>query len=301
MSNVVEWAIFALSCVKTACCLVYMLRKIKSKQLKENCVVLLCSVAECGNAFFYCYYDLYYQQHLKLGVGAICTVMPLVYKISIAINRCCCNLIFAYRYKTINKISSIFAAKRAYWFSIGIVLFSVAHTVVDCIYFTVINPKRVDCFSLNLEVSEKYGGYIYAVNGSYLVIAVFQTIILKEIIKPIYNHCTRLSNSTISKDSIRSSLYRIVLSTLVFSLSDFSALLFHVIRAVTLQTRSPMTFLINLSVNTLSLMCSYEDYKFRLFPFVACKATEDVSRTRKSGREMVGREARKEEDRVVEL
>ena len=75
--------------------------------------------------------------------------------------------------------------------------------IVDCIYFTVIHPKLVDCFSYKLEVNEKYGVFIYASNGSFFVIAIFQTVILKEIIKPIYNHCTRLSNSTISNDSIR--------------------------------------------------------------------------------------------------
>ena len=57
-----------------------------------------------------------------------------------------------------------------------------------------------------------------------------------------------------------------------------------------------MTFIINLNVNTLSLMCSYEDYKFRLFPFVTCKAKEDSGRSRRRGRE-----ARKEEVRVVEV
>ena len=52
----------------------------------------------------------------------------------------------------------------------------------------------------------------------------------------------------------RSSLYRVVLSTLVFSLSDFGALLFHVIRAVTLQTRSFMT--------SYRRLCVFEQYIF---------------------------------------
>ena len=100
MSNVFEWAIFALSCVKAVCSLVYMLRKINSNQVKENCVVLLCSVSDFGVSFFYCFYDLYYQQQLEMGSGAICVVMPLVYKISVVINRlftACLNDLYYFR------------------------------------------------------------------------------------------------------------------------------------------------------------------------------------------------------------
>ena len=79
---------------------------------------------------------------------------------------------------------------------------------------------------------------------------------------------TRLNNSTISNNSIRSTLYRIVLTTLVFCLSDFADIIAHVFRAALLQTRSPMMIVINLSINTLTLMCSYEDYRMRIFPFI---------------------------------
>ena len=192
--------------------------------------------------------------------------MPVVYKLTIGINRCCCNLIFAYRYKTINTSNCVFAAKRAYWFLIGIIV--VLQAILDCFYFTFVQPKLKDCFSHNLEVEESNDAYIYAPALCYLLTAIFQTIILVEIIMSIFYHCTRLNNSTISNNSIRSTLYRIVLTTLVFCLSDFADIIAHVFRAALLQTRSPMMIVINLSINTLTLMCSYEDYRMRIFPFI---------------------------------
>ena len=273
------------SAIITLCCLIYLFKNIGSKQKKENSVVFLCSVSGFVCTFFYCYYEVYYFENQDLQAdGAICIIMPIVYKITLAINRCSCNLIFAYRYKTINKLSSIFAARKAYWFSIIIIVVFILQTIFDCIYFSApyFKPKLTDCLSFNLEVEVHVATYIYATNGCFLITLISQTVILVEIIRPIFNHFTRLNKSTISNNSIRSSLYRIVLSTLVFCLSDFCIIIAHVIRAMVFQTRSPIIFVLNLSINTVSLMCSYEDYNERFLPFLCCSTTEQNSKSKRT-------------------
>ena len=126
--------------------------------------------------------------------------MPIVYKTTIAANRCFCNLIFAYRYKTINRRNSLFAANKAYWFSIVIIVLSVLQTIFDCVSFSIYQIDTPNCFNLSLKV----GTYIYSTCSYYLLLAICQTVILVEIVKPISNHCMRMNNTTIPNDEIKS-------------------------------------------------------------------------------------------------
>ena len=232
--------------------------------------MLLCSFSSLTCTLFYQIYELQYSGDKNLKSNrTICFVMPLVYKTTIAANRCFCNLIFAYRYKTINKSMSLFAANKAYWFSIAIVVLSVLQTIFDCVYFFIYQVDSSNCFHRSLKV----GIYIYFTCIYYLLLTIFQTVILVEIIKPIFNHCIRMNNTTISNDEVKSSLYRVVFSTFLFCLSDFGVIAVYFVRAYFLKMRSPMLFVVNLNMNTICLMCSYKDYKTRLFPILCCFKT----------------------------
>ena len=266
-----SWFLVTLSVVSTIFCLVYLLKKFNSKRTKENLVVLLCSFSSLTCTLFYHMYDLHYSEdEIIRSNRTICFVTPLVYKTTIAANRCFCNLIFAHRYKTINRRISLFAANKAYWFSIVIVVLSVLQTIFDCVFFYVHQNEITNCFNWSLKV----GIYIYSACTYYLLLAIFQTVILVEIVKPIFNHCMQLNNTAISNDEVKSRLYRVVLSTFVFCLSDFGAIVVFFIRAYFYMMRPPMVFVVNLNINTICLMCSFDNYKTRLFPILCCFKTK---------------------------
>ena len=266
-----SWFLVTLSVVSTIFCLVYLLKKFKSKRTKENFVVLLCSFSSLTCTLFYHMYELHYWEDKSITSNrTICFVTPLVYKTTIAANRCFCNLIFAHRYKTINRRISLIAANKVYWFSIVIVVLSVLQTIFDCVSFSIYQKDTTNCFNRSLKV----GIYIYSKCIYYFLLAIFQTVILVEIVKPIFNHCMRMNNTTISNDEVKSSLYRVVFSTFVFCLSDFGAIVVFFIRAYFYKMRSPMIFVVNLNINTICLMCSYDNYKTRFFPILCCFKTE---------------------------
>ena len=261
-----SWFLVTLSVVTTVFCLVYLLKKFQSKQTKESFIVLLCSFSSLTCTLFYHVYELHYSNGKNLKTNrTIWFVMPIVYKTTIAANRCFCNLIFAYRYKTINRRISLFAANKAYWFSIVIVVLSVLQTIFDCVSFSIYQIDTPNCFNLSLKV----GTYIYSTCSYYLLLAICQTVILVEIVKPISNHCMRMNNTTIPNDEIKSNLYWVV-----FCLSDFCVLIVFFIRAYFYKIRSPMLFVVNLNINTICLMCSYDNYKTRLLPILCCFKNE---------------------------
>ena len=275
-----SWFFVSLSSLTTTFCFVFLVRNRSSKQMKENAVVLLCSISSLTYTVFYALYDVNYSINKSSQLsGYICYVMPIVYKSTIATSKCFCSLIFAYRYKTVNRRISVFSAKKAHWFSVGIITITVLQFMFDKVFFWLVVPKDFDCFSKPL----KFGNCIYMVSMGlmYLLVAVFQTIILCEIIKPIFKHCTRLNRSILSSNSLRSTFYRIVLSSLVFTLSDFSTLVTLFMRVLLYNQRSPIIVVINLNINTICLICSYSNYKERLFPFLCCLGTAENDRNRR--------------------
>ena len=101
-----------------------------------------------------------------------------------------------------------------------------------------------------------------------------------EIIKPIFKHCTRQQSSALSRNNARRSFYRVVLSSLVFSLTDFGSIAVFLSRAILYEVRTPIIVVINTNINTLALMCSYDNLKTRLFPFLCCLETNENNRNR---------------------
>ena len=278
-----SWFLVSLSSVTTIFCFVFLIRNGDSNKTKENIVVLLCSISSLTYAVIHATYDLHYSNNESLQLsGYICFAMRILYKSSFATSRCCCNLIFLYRYKTINNRISIFAVKKAYCFSVGIIVVTVLKSIFDLFFsFWAFDTKNSDCFRMTLKSEMRI--YLISMASLYLLVAVFQTIILCEIIKPIFKHCTRLNSSALSSNNLRRSFYRVVLSTLVFSLSDFGSLAIISTRITLYEVRTPMVVVINLIINTLSLMCSYDNYKTRLFPFLCCLEVDENNQNTPQG------------------
>ena len=272
-----SWFFVSLSSVTTIFCFVFLVGNRNSSQTKENVVVLLCSISSLTYTAFYASYDIQYNNNEILHLNeSMCFIMPFLYKSTIAASRCFCNLIFLYRYKTVNNRISIFAVKKAYWFSVAIIVVTVLQTVFDCIFFWFVGTKESDCFNMTLKIGKQI--YLLSIGLLYFLVAVFQAIILCEIIKPIFKHCTRLNSAN---NNVRCSFYRVVLSTLVFCLSDFGSIVVFLVRVSVYESRTPILFVINLNINTLSLMCSYDNYRTRLFPFLCCLECEESNRNRR--------------------
>ena len=272
-----SWFLAFLSSVTTIFCFVFLIRNFKSKHTKENTVVFLCSVSCFAYTIFYSNYDLYYGSNESLkSTESICFVMLFLYQTTFAASKCFCNLIFAYRYKTVNKRVCIFAVKKAYWFSVGIIIVTVLQTIFSYIYFSSTNSK--DCFYKSVK---RNNNRIYLISTCllYILVSIFQTIILYEIIKPIFKHCIRLNTTALSITNLRNSFYRIVFTTLVFSLSDFGIIITFLIRVRIYELRTPIIIVLNLNINTICLMCSYDNYKSRLFPFMCRSKTDGANQS----------------------
>ena len=261
-----SWFLAFLSSATTMSCFVFLIRNFKSKHTKENAVVFLCSASCFAYTMFYSNYDLYLGSTESLkSTGSICSVMPFLYQTTFVANKCFCNLIFVYRYKTVNKRVCIFAVKKAFWFSVSIIIVTVFQTIFSYVHFSSIDHKGC----LNKTVKRTNNRIYLVLTGLlYILVSIFQTVILYEVIKPIFKHCVRLKNSALSITILRKRFYRIVITTLVFSLSDFGSLITFLIRLRMYEVRTPMIVALNLNINTLCLMCSYDNYKSRLFPFL---------------------------------
>ena len=68
--------------------------------------------------------------------------------------------------------------------------------------------------------------------------------------------------------SIRSTLYQLIVCIVMFVLSDFGVIIWAAVRIKVQKSLSPIIVTFNLSINALTLMCSYADYRRRLFPFL---------------------------------
>ena len=248
-----------------AATLVYFIKESNGALNKENFIVFLC--ASCTLAFSIVYF-LFDSQFTVLKTSKLtCDVASMFWKTFLILNRCFCNLIFSYRYIFLNKNSKVLAAQRSHVFTVSLIFVSFLLLVFDIIYYQVqISPFVFGCENFNINYDEHYIGINFEV-CLFLIAVGLQTAILVEIIKPIYKHCRRLSNSTISNASIRNTLYRVVLCTLFFCISELGFSLAYFLGINIVNERWPLLWAINLLVNTLSLMCSFKDYKKRLYPF----------------------------------
>ena len=114
--------------------------------------------------------------------------------------------------------------------------------------------------------------YISAFLGCLLVTTILQTVILIETIKPICNHLN--NNLSNPNNQLRNMLKRIIVSTLLFAISDFGLVVLQFVMVKIIGRPMTILLLINMNLNCFSLIFSYGDWKQRLFPFLKSTATQ---------------------------
>ena len=143
------WVFSVLSISLTACSFAYFLREINGNGTKANISVFFCSLCSLACTLFYFHFDVYYSNHKNLKPSKpLCLALAFIYQTTALTSRCLCNLIFAFRYKTLNRNNSVFAVKRANRFSFIIISMTVVQTVVNTIYFSISEDNKLNesCF-----------------------------------------------------------------------------------------------------------------------------------------------------------
>ena len=265
-SFVRDLSIIGMSLYLTFATLVYCIKKKEENLNKENFIVFLCSLCTFLFSIVYFLFDSQFKAFESSKI--VCDVAFTFWKTFLILNRCLCNLIFSYRYESLNRSTAILAAKRSFAFTITLIFVSLLLLVFDVVYYQLqISPSVDDCENITIDYDKHYIS-INIESGLFLTAVTLQTAILVEIIKPIYKHCKRLDNSTISNGSIRKTLYRVVVCTLVFFISDLGFGFAYLLGINKVDQRWTFLWALNLLVNTVSLMCSFNDYKTRIYPFV---------------------------------
>ena len=210
-----------------------------------------------------------------LSNSPLCKVYTKTFVTAVVVNKCLCNAIFAYRYKTPNKtISCLKFSKRVLVFSAATIFISAFQLVFLHIYTLFINIYiREKCLHFNIDSGEHLI-YILAVLGWLLVTTILQTEILIQTIKPICSHLN--NNLSNSNNRLRNILKRIVISTLLFATSDFGLVGDTVSFQNTKIIGRPMSMLTltNMNLNCFCLIFSYGDFKQRLFLFLKSTTTQ---------------------------
>ena len=219
----------------------------------------------------------------------MCKVSSSTYKVVLAINKCSSNLIFAYRYKTVNK-RRLILSKRAYFYSIFIVAISAFQILFDVFYFTLATKDGQErCLFLKINF-KKHSFHVLTIALCFTIVTIMQTVILVEIVKPIYKHLN--NTSRISNRSLKFTLYRVVIFSLLFSMSDFFFLIIQFIMVKTLNRPMPIVLITNVNLNLISLVCSYKNYKTRLFSFSQKTQNQQVDNTKQQSQESKAKSSR---------
>ena len=217
---------------------------------------------------------LNYNEFEKLEKNTfLCKASSSTYKVVLVVNKCLTNLIFAFRYKTINKRCPILV-KRAYFYSILVVAISAFQLLLDFFYFMFAKiDSKENCLFLKFNFNEN-SLHVILMATCFAFVTTMQGVILVEIIKPIYKH---LNNTNIfSSRSLKLTFYRVVVCSFLFSVSDFLFLIIQFITVKTINRPMPIVLIANVELNLLSLICSYKNYKRRLFPFLKTNRNQKV-------------------------
>ena len=240
--------------------IVYTLRKLKNDLKKENIVVSVCAFCAflCSVLIAVVKLKDLYNNNDKL----FCTFVGINLIINVAVSKTLCNIVFAYRYKMINKSCSSLAAKRAYLFTFLIIVLSVIGLISN-IYFWIYKVRQ-PC--KNGQINESNYAFGFFILGNFVIGTFFQTIILVEIIRPLFKHHMNMSRATIPNDQIKNLLCRVIVCTLNFCITDVALIIYGFIKHK--GREFSLLVELNLLINATSLICSYTDYKKRLFPFL---------------------------------
>ena len=116
--------------------------KFNSAKRTENFIVFLCSLLTIPCSSLYFFVVLHYKKYdTLLSSSGLCKSSNDMFKTVLIINKCFCNLIFAYRYKTVNSGGKNFVAKTLV-FSAIIITISVFQVIFDHLYTVFILPIK---------------------------------------------------------------------------------------------------------------------------------------------------------------
>ena len=266
------WLLALVPCYLALASFVYFIQNIKQGKSCENFFVFTAALICVPVSFLFLFIDFQVP-----ALEYLCKTTPTVNKTAMIISKCLSNMIFAKRYEAINKRSSIFAHRRAYWFSVCIIVVSLAQLAFDQVHFYLY--KFSDFFSCYpLEENSLTKLYqIAVVLGIFLITTVLQTIILVEIIRPLFRHLGQVSSSHIASGNVRRTFKRVVVCSLVFSVSDFGLIFLQIVMMITIKRPLSVFAIFNLNINAISLINSYTDYGKRLFPFSKYLVAENTA------------------------
>ena len=203
---------------------VYLIRKRKDDLKIENTVIsacLLCSFL-CSVIVTIFYYKL---RNIHSIDKSFCRYVRIHTVCSTALSKCLSNLVFVYRYKMIKK--TFVFAKRAcaltvtiiHWMFIGL---------MSNLYLRISLDNRPCNLDRSLYKTSNTSNYFPLILSwfSFVIITFLQTVILVEIVKPVYMHFVKTKRTTIPNERTKKILLRVIFTTLSFSVSDFALVIY---------------------------------------------------------------------------
>ena len=253
---------------------IYLLKTFKSEKRNENVIVFLCSLLSIPSSVLYFLLALHYEQHeTLLSNSSLCKIFINTFKTTVIINKCLCNGIFACRYRTLNKtIIWLKFSKIVLVFSAAIIIISIFQLVFDHSYasFTNISIQK-NCFYFNMNLKIHFI-YIIVIMSCFFFTTILQTSVLIKTIRPIYNHLN--NNSSVSTNRVRKVLKTLIVSSLLFAISDIVLVVSQFVMLEYIGRPMPLLAVTNINLNCISLMFSYGDHRPRLFPFFKSRCTQ---------------------------
>ena len=246
------------------CTLVYTIYKWKDKLRSDNCLCLINNVSNLLVCIIILVRILFWENYF-----VTCRLLKTSIFAQVTASRCSTHLVFRSRYKSMEK--STLKQKRTFYFTIYIMVASILQLLI--IYTT--------SYGYETQTHCIYGtpDYKLSVYGNlflFLTVFVVQIIILVMVIKPILRHCKNIDQTNISSLSMKLVLKRLFSTLVSFVVSDVLLMVSGVVLSRK-NTWLPVFTLINMNINSLSLTCSFVDYKRRLMPLIGRKEIEEES------------------------
>ena len=249
--------------------------------------MLLCSLFTIPSSISYFLVFLHYSKsNALLPNKSLCKTSLTLFKAAVIVNRCLCNSIFVYRYKAIDNKEKKFS-KKYIVVSATVCLVSTFQLVFERLYTWFMSPfEKQDCFYFHVDLSRHLVQFL-VVLSCFAITTFLQIGILIVTVIPI---CKHSNNLIISNERVRSLMKRIVVCTCLFAVSDFGLAAAQLILIRLIGRPMSALLLVNVNLDCLSLMLSYDDYKQRVFPLLNCSTKSSVERVRRKESKQVENE-----------
>ena len=234
------------------CTLHYTIVKWKDKLRFDNCCCLFTTLSTLLGITTVLCRIVFWRYYLST-----CPILQSLVFTSLTLSRCSAHLVFRSRYNLMYRSKK----KKALFYTIFIIIASMLQLLV--FYFTAFllgNPMR--CISgMPIKVS------LYVSVLFYFTIFTLQTVMLVMIIRPVLKHWKNLekSNSDIRNEQMINVLKRLFLSLLIYVVSDVILIVSSLVFA-SINTWLPVFTLINMNINSVSIIFSFADFKQRFMP-----------------------------------